>query len=303
MGILNLFKKKKLIITHDSGYHADDVFACATLSILENGNVKIVRTRNPEIIKKGDYVVDVGKEYDAKKNRFDHHQKEGAGKRQNGIPYASFGLVWKSFGSEVCGSEEVAEIIDQYLVQPIDATDNGVDIAKPIFSGLLPYRVNEVIGSFMPTWQEPFQNTEKAFYEALILAKKIIEREIVKTQSEIEANRCLGEAYEKSNDKRILILGKHYPMSDILSSIPEVLLIVRPRGESGESWSVKTVRKSSDSFENRKSLPASWGGLENESLQKITGVADAIFCHKGLFLAAAKSKEGAVKLAEIALKG
>ncbi len=43
------------------------------------------------------------------------------------------------------------------------------------------------------------------------------------------------------------------------------------------------------------------GGLRDEELQKITGVEDAVFCHKGLFLAVSKSKEGAVKLAELAL--
>ena len=39
----------------------------------------------------------------------------------------------------------------------------------------------------------------------------------------------------------------------------------------------------------------------DETLQKVTGVEDAVFCHKGLFLAVAKSKEGAIKLAELAL--
>jgi uncharacterized UPF0160 family protein len=41
--------------------------------------------------------------------------------------------------------------------------------------------------------------------------------------------------------------------------------------------------------------------LKDEELQKISGVSDATFCHRGLFLAGAKSKEGAIKLAEIAL--
>jgi len=36
-------------------------------------------------------------------------------------------------------------------------------------------------------------------------------------------------------------------------------------------------------------------------LAKVTGVPDATFCHNGRFLAVAKSKEGALKLAEIAL--
>jgi len=41
--------------------------------------------------------------------------------------------------------------------------------------------------------------------------------------------------------------------------------------------------------------------LRDKELQKVTGVADAIFCHRSLFLAVVKSKEGAIKLAELTL--
>ena len=44
-----------------------------------------------------------------------------------------------------------------------------------------------------------------------------------------------------------------------------------------------------------------WAGKKDEELQKITGVSDALFAHRKLFMAAAKSKEGALKLAKIAL--
>jgi len=53
---------------------------------------------------------------------------------------------------------------------------------------------------------------------------------------------------------------------------------------------------------NRKNFPKLWAGLRDEELQNVTGVPDAIFCHRGLFLAIAKSKEGAIKLAQIAVE-
>ena len=61
------------------------------------------------------------------------------------------------------------------------------------------------------------------------------------------------------------------------------------------------MRKEKNSFKNRKDFPTIWAGLRDEKLQKVTGVSDSIFCHRGLFLAVAKSKEGAVKLAKLAL--
>src|SRR3989344_9093627 len=130
------FKKNssKKLVTHNGSFHADDVFAAAVLSIYlekRRETFEIIRTRDEEIIKTGDYVFDVGGIYDADKNRFDHHQKDGAGKRDNNIEYSSFGLVWKKFGKELCnGFEKAIKSIDNRLIAPIDAADNGFDLVE-----------------------------------------------------------------------------------------------------------------------------------------------------------------------------
>ena len=82
---------------------------------------EIIRTRDEEAISNADYVFDVGGIYDEDKNRFDHHQKDGAGKRENGIEYASFGLVWRKFGIKLCVDTKVVDLVDKILVAPIDA--------------------------------------------------------------------------------------------------------------------------------------------------------------------------------------
>src|SRR4051812_45467880 len=113
--IMKIWRKTKKIklVTHDGSFHSDDLFAAAALSILfSNKNLpyEIIRSRDEETIASADYVFDVGGQYDAEKNRFDHHQAEGAPTpRANGIPYSSFGLVWKKFGTEICGKKEVAD--------------------------------------------------------------------------------------------------------------------------------------------------------------------------------------------------
>src|SRR3990167_3799014 len=136
MKIINK-KSKKILVTHDGSFHTDDVFACATLSIyLTNAGEKfqIIRSRDEEIINSADYVFDVGGKYNAEKNRFDHHQVGGAGKRENEIPFSSFGLIWQKFGVEVTGKKEVADFIEQKLVLPVDANDSGVDLYFPKIS-------------------------------------------------------------------------------------------------------------------------------------------------------------------------
>src|SRR5665811_284372 len=125
--------QNKKLVTHNGSFHADDVFACATLSLMlekENINFEIIRTRDPEVINSGDYVFDVGDIYDEDKNYFDHHQVGGAGQRDNSIEYSSFGLVWKKFGIKLCDSKKVVDIIDRKLVAPIDAADNGFDLVE-----------------------------------------------------------------------------------------------------------------------------------------------------------------------------
>ena len=115
----------------------------------------------------------------------------------------------------------------------------------------------------------------------------------------MEAKDFVKNAYEKSIDKKIVIIDGPYPWHDILGDYPEPIYAIFPKTDT---WRVECVRKYKYSFENRKSLPESWAGLRDIELAKVTGVADATFCHNGRFLAVAKSKEGALMLARKALE-
>ena len=108
------------------------------------------------------------------------------------------------------------------------------------------------------------------------------------------------EIYEKTEDKRIIILGRDYSHQPKYSDFPDLMFVIYPR-ESDNFWTACTVRKDEKKFESRKKLPSSWGGLKDAELQKVTGVPDAVFCHRALFMAVAKSKDGAIKLAELVL--
>ena len=295
--------KIKKLITHNGSFHADDIFACATLSILlekKAETFEIIRTRDEDLIKNGDYVFDVGGIYDENSNRFDHHQKGGAGVRENKIPYSSFGLVWKKFGEELCGSKEVMQIVDSKLVAPIDAGDNGFDLIN-VKNEIFPYLIQDVFSTFRPTSLENLDKDEQ-FKKALVWAKEILNREIKKANDQIEITKIIQNFYKNSIDKRLVVIDapkvSRYEIYDALQDFSEILYVVY--GED-EDWSVVAMRKDMNSFENRKDLPKTWGGLKVEELAKISRVNDALFCHNSLFLAVAKSKEGAIKLAELAL--
>ncbi len=292
----------KKLVTHSGSFHSDDIFATVVLSfILEKAGEKftVTRSRDPEIIQNADYVYDVGGIYDESTNRFDHHQVGGAGKDENGIEYSSFGLVWKKFGTELCGSQKVADIVRGKLVSPIDAQDNGMDLVTNKYP-ISPYHIQHFFSSMVPTWNEDAAQTDEKFFECVAIARTLLTREIKQAQDFLLAEEKVLAAYHAAEDKRIILLDKHYPSEYILMQFSEPLYVIYPRNDS--TWGVKTVTIEPKSFKNRKDFPALWAGLKDAELQKITGVDDAVFCHRALFLCVAKSKEGALKLAQIAVE-
>ena len=302
---MSFFKKNKILVTHNGTFHADDLFATATLSILNNGNIKIIRTRDQEIIKKGDYVYDVGGEYDVPRNRFDHHQKGGAGARDNGIPYSSFGLVWKNYGEQICGSKDIARLIDFKLVQPIDSTDNGKDFYTSKFEGVTPYSVEQIFLSVIPTWKEDVLNIDKIFKKQVGKVAELLKREIKIAKDDIEGANMILEDYKNSENKKIVILKNDFPRylyQNTLCKLDEPIYIVLPSSK-GDAWKVEAVKKNPGTLESRKLFPESWRGLMESGgkLKEVTGVLDAQFCHQSGFFLTVGSKEGAIELAQKAL--
>jgi len=301
----NIFKKKKILITHNGTFHADDLFATATLSILNKGNIKIIRTRDPKMFTKGDYVYDVGGENIPERNRFDHHQKGGGGKRENGIPYASFGLVWKTYGEQLCGSKEVADYIDRKIVQSVDAVDEGFDLVTPKIKNVFPYSAESLLLSVIPTWKEEFKDIDKIFNNQVKKVVELLQREIKIAKDDIDGINALLGYYNKSEDKRIVIAESDFPrylLQNTLSKLPEPIYLVYPSSK-GNSWKVEAIKKSPETMESRKYFPETWRGFTNgdQKLKDITGVPDIVFCHQNGFYIAVESKEGAIKLAEKAL--
>lgn len=287
------------IVTHNDRFHADDVCAMATLRILLGDTItEVLRTRDQDTIKNADIVFDVGHIYDPDTNRFDHHQSEGAGKRENGIPYASFGLVWKKYGKEICNSQEVADLIEKKLVQVIDAHDNGFIISDYKYPNIREYTISTICGIFGATWKEE-DNYDKAFFEVVELVEKILRREIKIAQDKIEAIPFVERAYQDAEDKRIIILDGYYPWNDVLNKYKDVLFVVSP-SKDGKQWRAESVQE--EGFINRKGFPPAWAGLRGADLEKVTGIPGSLFCHRAVFLAVGNTKEVAIKLAKIALE-
>jgi uncharacterized UPF0160 family protein len=288
----------QVAVTHNARFHADDVFASAVIRLV-SPTVKFIRTRDPDQIAQADLVFDVGDIHDDETLRFDHHQFGGAGERANGIPYASFGLVWRKFGAGICGSQEVADRVDARLVQAIDAMDNGLSLHEATKPGLHPYLFFNVVIAMNPTWKEDDTLADQNFLKVSEFAGVVLEREIAHAKAGLEARDKVLEAYKVAEDKRIVVIDNNYPYAETLIQFPEPLYVVRPNTQS-TTWKVECVPAKLASFENRKWFPKSWGGKRDGVLEEATGVPGSIFCHNKRFLVTGKDKETCITLAKIA---
>jgi uncharacterized UPF0160 family protein len=300
--MFSFLKKKKILVTHSESFHTDDIFACAILQMVLNKKgyrTKVIRSRDEDIIAKGDYVFDVGRIYDPAINRFDHHQKEGAGSRDNGIPYAACGLVWKHFGKELVSSNSIFQKIDDVVISPIDAGDNGYDLFESKIAGINPFEVGKLFSIVF----RADSDSDRGFVRAVAFAKIFMINFIEKLEFNETQKIALIAVYELTKDKRIIVIDEPVGRKIIWETYKDKkdVHFAVYHGEGHDRWHIVAMRDSLSEFTNRYDLPKEWAGLQDLELQQVTGVSDAVFCHRNLFLAAAISKEGAVALAQLAL--
>ncbi|WP_293269166.1 MYG1 family protein [Neptunomonas sp.] len=285
----------KTIATHSGNFHADDVFSIAALQCIFP-SFNLIRTRDLELISKADIVIDVGGEYDPDAGRFDHHQRGGAGERDNGIPYSSFGLVWQKYGLDICkGNQEVASAVDAGLVSTIDAIDCGY--GEGVSKGI---SLSQTISMFNPTWQEE-SHFDTCFDEAVDFASRVLARFIASVNGGVSAKSIVAKAIGNAEDPRVIVLDKYTPWKTTVHALSEDALYIIYPSESGQ-WRIQAVPVELGSFEDKKSLPKPWAGLSGDALKEVTGIDDAMFCHNGLFIAGAESFESTMKMAAIALQ-
>jgi uncharacterized UPF0160 family protein len=314
------------IATHSGTFHADDVFGVGILMGVFPSH-SLLRTRDKALIATADFVVDVGGIWDAATGRFDHHQRgfDGArparlvdGQSVPGVGYASAGLVWSAFGtayvqawaaSQGQGLDDAAvasvvSSIDHSLVQYLDIVDTGQgDVAPGIFG------LSSLVAQLNTHWLEEqgldlaakAQLLETRFREAIAITRKFVDHAIGKKVAQIRAMDIVRQAPRLLGGKLLHLREGGMPWTRVVvDEMPEVMFVIYPDSD-GNQYQIKTVPLEAGSFDTRMDLPESWAGLRDQELAAVTGVPDSVFCHLNLFIGGARSFEGALKLAELAL--
>jgi len=319
-----------LIATHNGTFHADDVFGVGVLMGVFPHH-QLLRTRQQTAIDAADFAVDVGGTWVPERGRFDHHQRgfDGArpaqavstagGEAQPGVGYASAGLVWSVHGAayvralaqarglvidEGAVASTVASI-DHALVQYLDMVDTGQAEVAPGLFGL-----SSLVAQLNTNWLEEqgldpaakAQLQDSRFVQAVATVRQFLDQAIVKKIGQILAVDTVRQA-PRLLDGRVLHLREGgMPWTRVVvDEMPDVRLVIYPDSD-GNQFQIKTVPVEVGSFDSRMDLPASWAGLRDAELAAVTGVPDSVFCHMNLFIAGARSFEGAVRLAGLALE-
>lgn len=294
MGLLEQIKKPNAkAFTHSGKFHADDVFSSALLLYL---NPQITITRGNRVPEEYDGIV-----FDIGRGRYDHHQRDSR-VRENGVPYAAFGLLWEELGGEILG-ETLAQRFDEEFVQPLDNNDNTGEKNE----------LASLIGNFNPVWdeteaadgvteEERDRGLSVGFLRAVQVAGMVLENKFARYRADARAdekiNQVLAMQETQGGDARILVLPEFVPCQKRLKET-DTAFVIFPSNRGG--YCIQPQKKP-DSMNYKCSFPKQWLGLENEELQKATGLASAGFCHKGGFLMTVGDEADAIRACKISLE-
>ena len=281
-------KKNASAFTHSGKFHADDVFSAALLLYL---NPEIQIERGSQVPEDYDGIV-----FDIGRGTYDHHQKDSR-VRENGVPYAAFGLLWEALGEEILGAE-LAVQFDESFVQPLDQNDNTGEKNE----------LATLIGNFNPTW-DATGGTDEAFFQAVSVAGMILENKFQRYLGNERADMRVEEMLQKHEAglkngtipkalEKVLIFPGFVPCQKYLSET-KIAFVIFPSHRGG--YCIQP-QKREYSMNYKCSFPEEWLGLEKEDLVQATGLQSALFCHKGGFLMTTGTMEDAMKACVISLQ-
>lgn len=270
---LEAVRKIEKAFTHGGKFHADDVFSAALLKYI-HPEIKI--ERGFQIPEEYEGIV-----FDIGFGKYDHHQKD-ARVRENEVPYAAFGLLWRELGVEILGEKEAYEF-DEKFVQPLDLSDNtGCE-----------NQIADIIGLYNPNWNEK-ASVDECFVQATELAKTILERKFLKVKSIQKACNLLEPEVRKA-ENGILILNHYVPWKKAVEGTDIVYVIYHSQRGGFAAQAVE------DEQGNMKSpFPEEWRGKSNQELVDVSKIEGLTFCHKSGFLLAGNTLDTIWKACELA---
>jgi len=273
--------------THSGPFHADDVLAWALLKVFHCPDAVLVRTRDAAIHRASDIVFDVGGSYDPAQGRFDHHQSSYQG------PMSSAGMVLTWLEGEGRIDAEVAAHLRREVVDYVDAVDNGRVVPDPTVP-CFP----QIVEAYTQG-NDSLEAFDAAFHRAAEFAKGFVEGIVAGIEQVRAATSAVLAAMDEAVAARraVMFMDAHYTWKPVYyanGGADHPTDYVLFPGMEG-TWRVVAIAPCQDSFDQKRPLPEAWAGLTGSSLEAVTGVEGAIFCHKNRFIAVFRDRKAALE--------
>lgn len=325
------------IATHDGSFHADETIACAILTYLYD-NAQIIRSRDLDLLETADIIIDVSGKNDHK--HFDHHCRDFKEGRENGILFATAGLMWHKFGIQFL--EKIYEDhirnknnsfilsdyvlnkafsrIDREIMYMVDLNDNGqlnsyIDdkiVTKDSDDAIETkealnefYQIEPSIPYIVAMFNLPNTNNQEQ-YKNFISVIKILKNILINASiNALYTEYGITKVLDAYDGGKLLIIHEKLPWSQAVLSNLEIFkdcyLCIYPDRKRGFRIQSLPISRSKI-FVNKLSAPIAWRGLDNDALDKASGLNGTIFVHKAGFTGGAESFETTIKMAKLWLK-
>lgn len=261
------------VVTHDGIFHADELLACAALSVAYGrDNLAIIRTRDAKILdlatsEEDTWVVDVGGDFNPSMLNFDHHMRDFNVPNRHGNKLSSFGMVVEALLRRSFFSEVRQQLLD--FSNKVDLMDNGIKKAEDL--------------SFISVFNSYSDNEEFSFYAALQTAIAYLRSLINKWKEDHLTNLRLNDALGNMTEDGIIYHSSYIPVDERANAIPEAKLVVY-KSKTG-TYNIQSVNVTeTKDFSVRCPAPSEWLGLRDNELIRASGGLPLTFCHAGGFL-------------------
>ena len=322
------------IVTHNGPFHCDEALACGLLKVVpEFRDMEVCRTRDKTLINQGAVVVDVGGEFDASKNRFDHHQNSfaedfyGGTNPDHKIKLSSAGLVFKYHGMTVLRQllptvhESSLDVLffKMYngFVEEIDGLDNGVAQCEGVPNYRISTGLTDRVGNLRVSQTESHHMSiadqeltmNARFKEAMELTMTEFCQKLHYLATEWLPARLVVESALCKAEKGVHASGEIIVLDCSVPWKSHLLELERDMGVFGrtkyclfvdrDQWRVQAVPSEDNGFDSR--VPLKWKGLTDEALCEASGIPGCVFVHGSGFIGGNKTYEGALAMAVASL--
>jgi uncharacterized UPF0160 family protein len=298
-----------LVVTHDGDFHLDDVLGCHIVCTVHRKH-RLMRTRDPAIFKKADFLIDVGGVYDPERRMYDHHQREFnetySGKYR--FRMSSSGLVFKHHIGEYLRAiemeipEEKREIVIEKLYASyflyVDANDNGYEVSDKL--EYLTRDLADVVGNMVPLQRGG--DYMKEFQEAMDLVGRDLQRVVRNIVHRwLPSLPVVEEAFRRVGGEIYIYIEEECAFADFIHELNEkyhknVVFVIMRKRES--FFKILAVKKKNTRFRSILPLKEEWRGKRDQELSALVGIDGCIFVHATGFCGAHETLEGAVLMVE-----